>query len=183
MHHVRSATRLAATAIIAVSAAALGCTPFAASSNTRPPTIAVDDTASTMAANATTLSVLSNDMGAWDNPTASISMAIAPIHGTAHTNIDNTITYTPDAGFTGADTFQYTLYDVRGSLSSGNVTIDVNDLAATCQSRAMTAAVQMKKQNGATVVTGTPGDDVIVGTPGDDIIYGGIGYNRITNCE
>jgi hypothetical protein len=41
-------------------------------------------------------------------------------------NVDGTITYTPDADFTGSDTFTYTVDDGQGSTDTATVTVTVN---------------------------------------------------------
>jgi hypothetical protein len=50
----------------------------------------------------------------------------APGHGTAANNADGSITYTPAAGFTGTDTFQYTISDGHGHTDAATVTVFVN---------------------------------------------------------
>ncbi|MEX2186008.1 MAG: Ig-like domain-containing protein [Pirellulales bacterium] len=80
-------------------------------SRTGPP-LARDDAASTSENEPVTIDVLAND----DNGIAPISpstvaVAMPPAHGTALTNADGTITYTPAATFNGLDTFSYTVRD------------------------------------------------------------------------
>ncbi|WP_217537804.1 Ig-like domain-containing protein [Stenotrophomonas sp. GbtcB23] len=65
---------------------------------------AVDDTLPATAGTATVLNVGANDTLP-ANP--SITIAVAPANGVAVVNGDGTITYTPTAGFTGADSFTY----------------------------------------------------------------------------
>ncbi len=50
--------------------------------------------------------------------------AINPAHGTLTFDADGSFVYTPDAGFTGTDGFQYTLFDQTDS-ATANVTIEV----------------------------------------------------------
>ncbi|MGN7837035.1 Ig-like domain-containing protein [Stenotrophomonas sp. 22385] len=66
--------------------------------------VAVDDVLPAAAGSATVLAVTANDTLP-ANPT--ITVAVAPTNGTAVVNGDGTITYTPVAGFTGADSFTY----------------------------------------------------------------------------
>ncbi|HWS31246.1 MAG TPA: Ig-like domain-containing protein, partial [Actinoplanes sp.] len=49
-----------------------------------------------------------------------------PGHGTVTRNTDGTITYTPDAGYTGTDTFTYTITDGTAS-ATGTITITVSN--------------------------------------------------------
>ncbi|MEI7744106.1 MAG: fibronectin type III domain-containing protein, partial [Chloroflexota bacterium] len=61
----------------------------------------------------------------WQDP--SITIATAPAHGSAAI-LDVTtgdFTYTPDAGFTGSDTFTYTDTDPAGNTATGSVTMNV----------------------------------------------------------
>ena len=48
--------------------------------------------------------------------------------GTAVVNPDGTYTYTPATGFSGEDTFVYTIIDTFGKTDSANVSIEVRDL-------------------------------------------------------
>jgi uncharacterized repeat protein (TIGR01451 family) len=66
--------------------------------------VAVDDALPAAAGVATVLNVTANDTLP-ANPT--ITVSVAPTNGTAVVNGDGTITYTPTAGFTGADSFTY----------------------------------------------------------------------------
>ena len=78
------------------------------SGNTAP--AASDDSASAAHDTAVVLDVLANDSDADGDP-LTVTAVTAPSNGTAVINADNTITYTPDAGFTGADSFTYTVSD------------------------------------------------------------------------
>ncbi len=63
----------------------------------------VPDFATTTANTPVTIPVSDNDIG----PATAPVVIVAPTNGTATANSDRTITYTPDAGFTGLDTFGY----------------------------------------------------------------------------
>jgi uncharacterized repeat protein (TIGR01451 family) len=65
---------------------------------------AVDDALPATAGTTTVLNVLANDTAPL-NPT--VSVPVAPANGTALVNGDGTVSYTPNAGFTGPDTFTY----------------------------------------------------------------------------
>lgn len=76
---------------------------------TIPPPVSVTfdpqpDIASTPFNTAVTINVLSNDGGT--NPDVT-GIVIDPLHGTAVSNANNTITYTPSAGYSGTDYFFY----------------------------------------------------------------------------
>jgi Ca2+-binding RTX toxin-like protein len=90
----------------------------------------------------------------------------APAHGEA--SIDGSqLTYTPTAGFRGAETFTYRTSNGSLSSSPATVTITVGDASApSCAGRPVT-------------ITGSPRADVIVGTAGDDVIDAGAGADRV----
>ena len=70
-----------------------------------------------------TISALANDADP-DNDDLTIEDVASPDNGSATTN-GATITYTPDAGFTGTDSFTYTVGDGRGGSDTATVTVDV----------------------------------------------------------
>lgn len=80
-----------------------------------------DDSKTTTENTPVTISVLSNDKGT-GNEIISVS---TPSNGTAVSNSNGTITYTPNTGFTGTDSFTYTIIDDVNHSSVGNVTITV----------------------------------------------------------
>ncbi|MGH7192964.1 MAG: Ig-like domain-containing protein, partial [Candidatus Saccharimonadales bacterium] len=93
------------------------------SSGNQPP-VAANDSASTTANAPVTVSVLDNDIDP-DGDKLSVASVTQPANGTAVINVDNTITYTPAAGFTGSDTFSYTASDGRGGTAPASVTVTV----------------------------------------------------------
>ncbi|MCH7407738.1 Ig-like domain-containing protein, partial [Belliella aquatica] len=76
------------------------------------------------------IDVLSNDesgnVGTDLNP-ASLTITEEPENGTVTINSDGTVTYTPDAGFTGTDVFTYTVCDTSdpANCQTGTVTVTV----------------------------------------------------------
>ncbi|GIM93546.1 Ig-like domain-containing protein [Paractinoplanes toevensis] len=50
-----------------------------------------------------------------------------PAHGTAVLNPDGSVTYTPDPGFTGVDTFTYEVVDADGNVATASVIVTVTD--------------------------------------------------------
>ncbi|WP_188444618.1 Ig-like domain-containing protein, partial [Belliella aquatica] len=76
------------------------------------------------------IDVLSNDesgnVGTDLNP-ASLTITEEPDNGTVTINSDGTVTYTPDAGFTGTDVFTYTVCDTSdpANCQTGTVTVTV----------------------------------------------------------
>ena len=92
--------------------------------NDRP--VAENDSVSTDEGVAVSLNVLNNDDDV-DGDDLSLTGASDPANGTVSSNANGLITYTPDPGFFGSDTFTYTVSD--GSLSAtGSVTVTVNEV-------------------------------------------------------
>jgi CshA-type fibril repeat protein/VCBS repeat-containing protein len=94
--------------------------------------VAVDDTAvgnEDAAVNLTVAELLSNDTDV-DGDTLTVTSVSNPVNGTVVLNDDGTITFTPDADFVGAATFEYTVSDGNGGEDTATVTVDfaaVND--------------------------------------------------------
>ncbi|EAR14164.1 Ig-like domain-containing protein [Robiginitalea biformata] len=92
---------------------------------------AFDDAIATNENEATIADILANDN---DIPTSGSLTTTAPANGTLALDdggtpgdpSDDTVTYTPDPGFTGSDSFTYTLCDALGNCSTATVTVLVN---------------------------------------------------------
>jgi hypothetical protein len=98
-----------------------------------PPTAptAVADTATTRSGAPITISVLANDTGGTSGiNAATVATGTIPGHGSAAANADGTITYTPAAGFSGADSFSYTVHGNNG-LTSNAATVSMTVTAQT----------------------------------------------------
>jgi hypothetical protein len=81
----------------------------------------VNDSASTDLGTLTILNVLSNDILLIDdtlNFCQQNAIVITPSHGTASINSDGTVTYIPQAGFAGIDSFQYQICTQQSEDSS-----------------------------------------------------------------
>jgi hypothetical protein len=92
----------------------------------QPAPVATNDTATIQANQSATLSVLANDTSAGGtlNP-ASINVVIPPAHGTAVVT-SGAVVYTPATGYSGLDTFQYSVQDNLGTVSNvATVSIEV----------------------------------------------------------
>ncbi|XCN71248.1 MAG: Ig-like domain-containing protein [Candidatus Electrothrix aestuarii] len=87
--------------------------------------LAKDDATVTDADVAVLIDVLTND-----NPPQSETLDVIsvsnPAHGTALLNADDTVTYTPESGFTGSDFFTYTVSSPSRGNGSATVYITVN---------------------------------------------------------
>lgn len=73
---------------------------------------------------ASTISVLANDSDA-DGDSLSVTAVSNAAHGTVVRNANGTVTYTPMAGYTGADSFTYTLSDGHGGTATGTVSVTI----------------------------------------------------------
>ena len=98
---------------------------------TAPVLDAVDDTASTEMDAPVDVDVLANDSGIPDIDSLSVG---DPLNGTVVINDggtpddpnDDTVTYTPNDGFVGTDSFDYTICDVLGNCDTATVTVTVD---------------------------------------------------------
>ncbi len=88
--------------------------------------VAEDDAAVTDQDRAVVVDVLRNDSDP-DGDSLSITSVGAPSSGTASDNGDGTVTYTPAPGFTGSDSFGYSITDGRGGSASATVTVVVRE--------------------------------------------------------
>jgi subtilisin family serine protease len=85
---------------------------------------AVNDNATTPEGAAITINVLANDTHP-QNQQLDVTAASDPPHGAAVLNANDTITYTPDAAFTGSDSFTYTIRDPGGATDTATVFVTV----------------------------------------------------------
>ncbi len=92
------------------------------------PPVAEDDEAETNQGQPVDIPVLNNDSDP-DGDDLSITEVGDPANGTAVVNEDGTVTYTPDAGFSGEDSFTYTISDGDGGTDTATVTVTVNPFA------------------------------------------------------
>lgn len=89
------------------------------------PPVAVDDTASINAGETANIAVLANDSDEDGDP-LTITGVTDPSDGTVVVDGDD-ITYTPDDGFVGTDSFNYTIDDGRGGTATATVDVVVTD--------------------------------------------------------
>jgi hypothetical protein len=84
------------------------------------PVSAAADSASTPLNTAVTINILANDSNPDGNPPVVVTPAV---NGAAVVNADNTVTYTPNANFTGTDSFVYQLSGTNTSTATVTVTV------------------------------------------------------------
>jgi serine protease len=90
--------------------------------------IAGDDFAATQEEIPVTIHVLANDTDPDGDPLAVVSVS-APSRGSVVNHGDGTLTYRPNAGFVGIDTFSYDVADPAGATATGLVTITVESVS------------------------------------------------------
>jgi hypothetical protein len=91
--------------------------------------IANDDVAGVNAGGSVSIAVLNNDTDANGDTLSVGQVSNLPSNGTVVINANNTITYTPDAGYVGADSFTYIATD--GVLNSSAATVGIGVGTAT----------------------------------------------------
>ncbi len=89
------------------------------------PPVAVNDSTTTTQNLPVTINVLANDSDP-DGDTITVQSVAGPAHGNAVVNGNGTITYTPSNGYSGPDSFTYTISDGNGGAASAIVSITVN---------------------------------------------------------
>lgn len=89
------------------------------------PPVAADDQASAVQDTSVVIDVLANDSDP-NGDLLSVTGTTNPAHGTTTLNLDGTVTYTPLAGYTGADSFDYFISDGQGGTDQASVALDVS---------------------------------------------------------
>jgi subtilisin-like proprotein convertase family protein len=90
--------------------------------------VAVNDTANTEEDTAVEVMVLNNDYDG-DNDTLTVDSVTQPTNGSVANN-GTSVTYTPNAGFTGTDTFDYIVSDGNGGTDTGTVEVTVSPVSS-----------------------------------------------------
>ena len=112
--------------------------------------VANNDSASTNAGQAVVIDVTANDTDLDDGlDLATVVITQQPANGTLTVNATTgRVTYTPNLGFYGTDTFRYTIKDKSGAVSNvATVTIDVKDMPKVGLAKAIMSSV--KQVNGS----------------------------------
>ena len=137
--------------------------------------VANDDSASTSPNTPVTVSVLDNDTDS-DNDLLTVTGASTPAHGTTVVNAGTTVTYTPDNGYSGPDSFTYDVSDGNGGTASATVSVLVNDPPV-----ASAQSVSLNEDTTSTVtLTGTDPDSdpltfKVTSLPANGKLYDGTG--------
>ncbi|MCK5802681.1 MAG: tandem-95 repeat protein, partial [Lentisphaeria bacterium] len=90
------------------------------------PPNAVNDSATTPEDTAVTIAVLANDSDPDGDP-LNVTSVTNPPHGTA-TSVGSQVRYTPDSGFSGTDSFTYTITDPYEATDSAQATVSVEHI-------------------------------------------------------
>ncbi|MDH5231215.1 MAG: Ig-like domain-containing protein [Gammaproteobacteria bacterium] len=113
--------------------------------------VAANDSANMMVDGGTLqLAVMSNDSNLIDTPIVLTIVNSGASFGNAIVNADGTIDYTPNAGFTGSDSFNYRITDADGDTSTATVTVTVEGNNATPLAQA--DAIVINQNSGAQVI-------------------------------
>jgi Ca2+-binding RTX toxin-like protein len=138
-----------------------------------------DSAATTNVNTAVTITVACTDTGpAYEQSEVREFVTSGPTNGTAtQEQAGDPITYTPNNGFTGTDSFQIRSFDELGfGTDTGTVTITVQP----AQGPGGNGGGARPTCGGITAtVVGTAGNDTLVGTNGNDVIVGLGGSDRI----
>ncbi len=136
--------------------------------------------------------LLANDSDSDGDPLTITGVANGP-HGTVQLS-GGVITYTPTAGYVGADSFTYTVDDGHpGGSATGTVNVTVTAGGAgvynagtagadTLNLSARTAPQLVNGGDGNDTVTGGSGNDTINGANGNDVLQGGPGADSLTGA-
>jgi VCBS repeat-containing protein len=136
--------------------------------------VAVEEAVATNADSSVTISVLSNDTDP-NGQKLTLQSVTDGAYGTVTVKNNGTVDYTPTAGFTGTDTFTYTVVDKLGGTATATVTVYVGE--------ADEGANRPDAYSGTSVddvFFGYKGNDKISGGDGDDVLYGGDGNDALS---
>ena len=91
--------------------------------------VAANDSAVTDQDTPVGINVLANDNDPDAGPQPlSVNIQSAPANGGVVVNVDNTVTYTPNGGYFGADSFTYTAFDGAADSNTATVNVTVNEV-------------------------------------------------------
>jgi hypothetical protein len=102
------------------------------------------------------IDVLSGDSvsGGLSSDSLHVQSVTQPSDGSAKINANNTVTYSPDSGFTGSDSFQYTAADETGLLTgTGTVHVTVNPTTTTTTTTSTTQTSTVTSMTSTTTST------------------------------
>lgn len=98
------------------------------------PPVAVNDAATSNIGVAVSINVVANDTDANGIDAATVLIETLPASGAVVNNLDGTVTYAPNGGFQGADSFTYSVKDSLGAISNiatVNITVTATETLTT----------------------------------------------------
>ncbi|MDZ7963062.1 MAG: choice-of-anchor I family protein [Aulosira sp. DedQUE10] len=138
--------------------------------------IANNDSATTTDIQPVVINVLANDSDP-EKDGLTISNFTSPAKGVVVKNADNTLTYTPNIGSSGADTFAYTASDGKGGTATATVNLTVNLVSNTINGTSgNNILIGTDKVD---IIRGLAGNDLITGNQNNDFLYGGSGNDAL----
>lgn len=109
--------------------------------------------------------------------------AVLNNNGTASNTSDDFVRFTPNSGFSGNASFEYTLRDGEGGTDTGLVSVEVGkNLNGGNGNDTLTGTPgndRLNGSNGNDSLSGLGGDDVLLGSNGNDNLNGGAGNDRL----
>ncbi len=127
------------------------------------PPVANPDSATVRVGASVNIAVLANDTDA-DGQPLTVANLTQPANGQTLLQTNNTVTYTPNVGFSGTDTFTYRARDSLGALSNvATVTVTVTPevIQATAQAQIRNGLATWTINGTTSVITGNQGGNVI----------------------
>lgn len=115
--------------------------------------------------------LIANDSDA-DGDALSIQSAQGAVHGTVALDAIGRVVFTPDAGYTGAASFDYTVTDGLGATSTAQVSLAIEAGESAPEPNIILGTAQANTLTGtetADVIDGRGGRDTIFGLGGDDV--------------
>jgi hypothetical protein len=88
------------------------------------PPVAVDDAVTARTGSSVSIQVTGNDYDP-DGEAVAVSEVGLPGHGSVEIGTGTTVVYTPDQGYAGVDTFEYTIVDGNGTEAFASVVVDL----------------------------------------------------------
>jgi len=157
------------------------------------PLVANAETAKTAYETAKVINVVKNDTSSGIIDPASVTIVHAPSHGTALSNGDGTVTYTPHDNFSGTDSFTYSVQDsnffsdtavvtIAVGEHSSNTAVAVNKAVTTMQNKPVSIDVVAAGQNldpTSIIIVNQPNSSI--GTTSINPITGAINFKPASN--
>jgi hypothetical protein len=146
------------------------------------PPVAANDSATTDQDTAVTINVISNDSDP-DGDTITVSSVGAASNGNVVNNGNGTVTYTPNVGFSGSDSFTYIIDDGNGGTAAATVTVTVNAVVANNPPVANNDSATTYEDTAVTINVGSndsdPDGDALVFSNFSDPANGSVVYNGV----